>query len=69
MTDLHTHFLPPERADAVEIERLRSVFLDLPLLKTLLDGVPDGVMVVNPERQILFANAAVLEALGAGSER
>lgn len=63
-----SHYLPPERAQIEQLRRLRQRLLAIPLLKTLLDGIPDGVMVLDPHRQMVLANQALLERLGLGDE-
>ncbi|MFH1057184.1 MAG: PAS domain-containing sensor histidine kinase [Pseudomonadota bacterium] len=61
---MQTHFLPPERADAGEVARLRAVLQAEPLLQTILDGIPDGTMILNAQRQVIMANLALLQRLG-----
>lgn len=66
-TPIVTYFLPIERADAVEVradvERLRSHGL----LDAFAAAVPELFLVLNPQRQIVFANRALLELLGVAS--
>lgn len=62
-------FLPPDRADQNDLLELRLRLLRLPLLKLLLDGIPDGVMILESHRQMVLANQALLERLGLSDER
>ena len=63
-----TAFLPAERASEIEIQRLRAK-LPLPsLLKTIIDGIPTAVLLLNDQRQILLANQALLESRGLEQE-
>ncbi|MBF0549824.1 MAG: PAS domain-containing sensor histidine kinase [Deltaproteobacteria bacterium] len=65
-----TMFLPPERSSGEDIRRQREKLLEFPLLKTIVDGIPDGVLILNnPTRQIIIANSALLEALGLEHEQ
>jgi signal transduction histidine kinase len=41
------------------IERQSCYFSDYPLLQQLLNGVPDAFVIVNAQRQIVFANEAL----------
>ena len=61
---LTTLFAPPERTSDVEIKDLFRQIMETPLLSTLLDSVPSGILVLNPERQIVFANRSVLNFAG-----
>jgi hypothetical protein len=55
-----THFLPVERASEAEIHRQSSHFLELSFLSKLLNAVPDLILFLNMERQIIFANQSFL---------
>lgn len=63
------YYLPPHRAQPNDLLDLRLHLLRLPLLKLLLDGIPDGVMILDPHRQMVLANRALLERLGLSDER
>ncbi len=54
-----THFASPERRPAGDIARQVAVLENLSSLKPILDAVPDCLMVLNAERQILFGNKAL----------
>lgn len=58
-TKLPTKFAPAERAPLAVIERQAHFFSEYPLLQQLLDGVPDAFVIVNAQRQIVFANEAL----------
>lgn len=60
---LPTKFAPAERADDTLIEEQSHYFADNALLRQLLDAVPDIFLVVNAQRQIVFANQAMLSYL------
>jgi signal transduction histidine kinase len=63
-TTPYTYFAPPERASAEELHGQASAFTSgAPLLVAMLDGMPQIVLVLNSNRQIVFANRALLEYL------
>jgi nitrogen-specific signal transduction histidine kinase len=59
-----TAFAPAERAPDVEIERQSKLLADLPLLPVLFDAVSAVVLIVNRQRQVVYANGACLKLLG-----
>ena len=61
---LPTMFAPAERASDEEIKKLSSQFMDVPLLAKLLDAVPGGMLILNINRQIVFANRSALKIAG-----
>jgi len=60
---VHTDFAPAERASAEEIQRQRQLFQDAPLMNRMLDAVPNIVVVLNWERQIVYANQSLSDVL------
>ena len=67
LATLPTAFAPAERATAAEIRRQQSYFQDR-LLRRMLDAVPDIVLVLNTQRQIVFTNRPLLNFLGLESD-
>lgn len=68
MTDvqlLPTEFAPAERASAAELSAAMTAFAQSPLVRTLLDAVPDPYVILNEQRQIVFANKPMLAIVGA----
>ena len=65
MTDkkLKTDYAPAERASGDQINQEADLLIALPLLGQLLDSIPDIVLILNEQRQIVFANQAIVEAL------
>ena len=63
-----TEHAPAERAPAEEIERQSRLFPDIPLLPQFLDAVPNVVVVLNQQRQIVYANLRLFELLEISSE-
>jgi signal transduction histidine kinase len=59
-----TLFAPAERASDEELNRQLDYFADSPLLRQTLDAVPDIFLVLNAQRQIVFANKTLLDWLG-----
>lgn len=59
-----TAFLPAERASAAELDRQCRRFSDAWFFGELLHYVPDMVLILNAERQIVYANRAALGAAG-----
>lgn len=51
-----TQFAPAERAPIEIVRRQAEVWSSLPFAAALLDAVPEGVLVVNQQRQIVFAS-------------
>lgn len=60
-----TQFAPAERASDEEVGQQSQHFLDIPLLSRLFDAVPDAVLILNAQRQIIFANRALQNVRGA----
>jgi hypothetical protein len=63
-----TAFAPAERSSDSEIASQVRYFLQNPHFARLYDAVPDIVMILNENRQIVFANAALLDFLGVERE-
>ena len=63
-TKVHTDFAPAERASFEEVEAQRRLFDDSPLMKQMLDAVPDILLVLNGERQIVYANQSLYQTFG-----
>jgi signal transduction histidine kinase len=63
-----TLFAPAERASDEEIDRQSDYFADYPLLRQTLDAVPDVFLVLNAQRQIIFANKTLLDWLDLSPE-
>ncbi len=61
---LATQFAPAERAGGETVQNQSQYFLDLPLVRQLFDVLPDIVLILNQQRQIIFANTPLLNALG-----
>lgn len=68
MPPLPTKFLPAERATDEEVRRQHQAILGLPLVRGLLDAMPNIVLMLNDQRQIVYANKSALDTLGAGIE-
>ena len=65
---MHTEFASAERASAQEVERQFRMLSALPFVREFLDAVPNMAMVLNSERQIVFANGAFCAFAGADDE-
>jgi signal transduction histidine kinase len=63
-TQAPTEFAPAERASLDVLQQQAQLFLGFPVLGKILDAVPDIVMILNQQRQIVFANKALLDLLG-----
>jgi signal transduction histidine kinase len=60
----YTYFAPPERSSAEELQTQAAAFTSTsPLLVSMLDAMPQIVLVLNGQRQIVFANRALLNYL------
>jgi len=51
-------FLPVATASAEEVQRTAAHVLATPTVSTLLDAIPGMVLILNQQRQMVFANAA-----------
>lgn len=58
-----SQFAPVNRASDETVQKQSRYFLETPLLRRLFDAIPDAVLILNKERQIIFANRALLEML------
>ncbi len=60
--NLITFFAPAERAPHADTLRLAQRFLGVsPYVRAILDAVPDIIMALTPQRQIVFANHSLLD--------
>ncbi|MFH1580763.1 MAG: PAS domain-containing sensor histidine kinase [Pseudomonadota bacterium] len=57
-----TDYAPAERASEGQINQEADLLIALPLLGQLLDSIPDIVLILNEQRQIVFANQALADA-------
>ncbi len=64
---LETHFAAPERTDSVELNRQVSLFHNELLLAEFGDAVPNLMMVLNRQREVVYANKQLLDVLGVRS--
>ncbi len=60
---LPTEFAPAERSARTEIEAQAQTFDDNPLLRGLLNTIPDIFLILNEQRQTVFVNRALLDLL------
>ncbi len=60
---LDTAFLPAERASAEKLAAQIEYFRQYPALEQFVDAVPDIYLILNEERQIVFANERMLELM------
>jgi signal transduction histidine kinase len=65
MADLATQFAPAERADRARVLEISHYFNSGSPLSTLLNLVPEAILILNRQRQVVFANRAALEFAGA----
>ena len=68
MYEVPTRFAPAERASAQDLERQVEAMKEQVLLREVLAGVPDLVLVLNPEREVVFANHALSDFTGLSPE-
>jgi signal transduction histidine kinase len=59
-----THFAPAERASREQLRTSRDRFLSDRIASTVLEGIPDPVLVLNRERQIVACNSLFLAVTG-----
>ncbi|MFB3879850.1 MAG: ATP-binding protein [Armatimonadota bacterium] len=60
-----THFAPAERATRAELGEARERFLADRIASVVLEGIPDPVLVVNAQRQIIACNSVFIGLTGA----
>jgi len=60
-----TKFAPAERAGAAELDQQRRRFSDAWFFGELMNYVPEMVLILNRERQVVYANRAALAGAGA----
>jgi hypothetical protein len=58
-TRLRTHYASPERSGPAEIDRQRSLLVEDGNFCSLLDAMPELVMVLNGDRQVIYGNSAL----------
>jgi signal transduction histidine kinase len=63
-TETLTYHAPPERDRPADVARLRARILEQPLVRLLLDAVPESIMILNQRRQIVLVNRGLLNLLG-----
>ena len=63
---LPTRHAPAERLSAEEILRQTGRFAEDSLTKRLLDAVPNVLVILNRQRQIIYANQTLLQMVGFG---
>lgn len=59
-----TQFAPAERATPENLKADAERFATDPLLQALLDAVPNVFLILNEQRQMVYANRAMLDVLG-----
>ncbi len=59
-----SQFAPAERASKISLKEQADLFAGEELLSSLFNGVPDIFLILNAQRQIVFANRAILNFLG-----
>ncbi len=60
---LITYYAPAERVSNEKLKSQCMLFLQLPQLKDFVDAVPNIFMILNEQRQIVYANSALLEVI------
>ena len=55
---LETKFAPAERASEARVQDLYRLLTSIPLLEKILGSVPDILVFLNEQRQIVLANDA-----------
>lgn len=64
MVSMATKFAPAERVSAKHLEQQITYLVTNALMCESLNAVPDLVMIINHERQLVYANRALLNFLG-----
>lgn len=58
-----THFAAPQRVSESVLRREVNILSEIPYLQQLYDAVTDMVIILNPQRQIVFCNSNVVKFL------
>jgi len=58
-----TQFAPARRASKKRVALQAASVASIPLLRPLFDAIPDIILILNSERQIVFANQALLNLI------
>ncbi len=61
---MQTQFAPAERADPETLDRQVEIFRGISLLSEFGDAIPTPVAILNPQRQLVFANKRLLDMAG-----
>ncbi|MCK5183468.1 MAG: histidine kinase, partial [Candidatus Heimdallarchaeota archaeon] len=64
MTELETHFAPAERLENDEIYLQTIKILGLRKVLPVLNVLPNMVIIINEQRQVVFANYAFTKMIG-----
>lgn len=65
---LPTKFAPAERVTAGELQRQAALWQQNQSLVLLANAVPDGILILNQYRQVVFANQAFLDIIDRSSQ-
>jgi signal transduction histidine kinase len=68
VTALPTFFASAERVSLQELKQQIGFFADPSLTRHLLDAVPSLLMILNGQRQIVYANQTLIDLLASGDE-
>jgi K+-sensing histidine kinase KdpD len=64
---METRYAPADKASNSEIKSQSDQLLSNKLINQVLNAVPEAVMILNQERQIIFVNEATLNTIGMGN--
>jgi len=59
-----TQFAPAEKVSPKEIERQSDLFSHNPLMSAMVNAIPDLVLIINEQRQMVYANKMLVDLLG-----
>ncbi|WP_022849897.1 sensor histidine kinase [Limisalsivibrio acetivorans] len=60
----NTHFASPDRSTKQEIEKSFNQIMEMPFFRELMDNLSETVVILDENRQIVFANKQLLRLLG-----
>ncbi len=58
-----TQFAPAERATFETLQYQQSLFADAGFMLEVMDAVPDGLVILNEQRQVVYGNSAFCQAV------
>ena len=59
-----THFAPVKRSGMQEVMKLREIIRTQQVVTSLINAVPEAILILNQDRQILYGNKSITDSFG-----